>query len=122
MHAKDYIVTLNLDRYCERNMHISILSKKFRIMMYIFAMPGCSIKDAQAESGLSYRGFHMKLKEMLDSGLVVLDEDPSDGRKKRLNLGPNGLITSQFFQSNPLTGLPLGLDAAGADQGQRVAA
>jgi len=86
-------------------MHISILSKKFRIMVYIMAMPGCSIKDAHAESGLSYRGFHMKLKEMLDSGLVVLDDDPQDGRKKRLNLGPIGLKTSEFLRGNPLAGL-----------------
>lgn len=98
-------INLELDIYLQRNFRLSIFSKKFRIMMYVMANPGCSIKDAQAESGLSYRGFHMKLREMIDSELITLDEDPSDGRRKRMNIGPAGLMARQRINvANPHDG------------------
>jgi DNA-binding MarR family transcriptional regulator len=90
-------INLDLDRDFQRYFQLSIFSKKFRIMMYVMSNPGCSIKYAQAESGLSYRGFHMKLKEMLDAQLITLDDDPADGRRKRMNIGPEGRMAQQRF-------------------------
>lgn len=65
--------------------------------MYIMSNPGCSIKDAHAESGMSYRGFNITLKEMLEAELITLDDDPSDGRRKRVGVGPCGLVAKQYF-------------------------
>ena len=90
-------ITLELDRNFERHFQIGIFSKKFRIMMYVMVNPGCSLKDSQAESGLSSRGFHMKLKELIQAGLITLDDDPSDGRRKRMSIGPNGLVGQELL-------------------------
>jgi len=91
--------TLELDRYFRRAHQLNILSNKFRILLYVMSSPGCSIKDAQAESGLSYRGFQMKLGELLEAKLITLDDDPSDGRRKRMNVGPRGLAFEQHFRA-----------------------
>ena len=92
-------ITLEVDREFERHFQIGVFSKKFRIMMYVMVNPGCSLKDAQAESGLSSRGFHMKLKELIQAGLVTLDDDPFDGRRKRMSMGPNGLVGQALLRA-----------------------
>lgn len=89
--------TLELDRHFRRTYRLNILSIKFRLLMHVMSNPGYSIKDVHAESGLSYRGFHMKLREMLEAKLLILDDDPFDGRRKRVNIGSGGLMATQYF-------------------------
>lgn len=48
------------------------------------------MKDAQAESGLSHRGFYMKIREMAHNDIIVLSEGERDRRTRSLHVGRQG--------------------------------
>lgn len=99
-------ITVQIDRNFEKIFQVGILSKKFRIIRYVWENPGCDIQDARAESGLSARGFQIKLKELIEGGFLALQENTSDGRRKQMTIGFRGrealeYLRSQMFDESP---------------------
>ena len=99
-------ITVQIDRNFEKIFNIGILSKKFRIIRYVWENPGCDIQDARAESGLSIRGFQIKLKELIDGGFLALEENTSDGRRKQMTVGPRGHDALEYLRSLMLDDSP----------------
>lgn len=81
---------LEMDVNSQRESRLGIFSKEFRIILFVIKNPGSSIKETQGVSGLSPRGFYLKLREMTESGIIEIVEDKVDRRIRRLQLGPNG--------------------------------
>lgn len=90
-------ISVQIDRNFEDIFYISILSKKFRILRYVWENPGCDIKNARSQSGLSSRGFQIKLKELIEGGFLSLEENASDGRRKQMAIGHRGHEAREYL-------------------------
>lgn len=67
----------------EKVFGVECFSTDTRIILYVVENTACTVKDAQFASGLSHRGFYLRLKKLKDDGFVLLSGD-SDDRRKRL--------------------------------------
>jgi DNA-binding MarR family transcriptional regulator len=68
----------------EKVFGVECFSMDTRIILYVVESAACNIKDAQYSSGLSHRGFYLRLKKLVDDGFILVREDSSDGRKRLL--------------------------------------
>lgn len=82
---------LELDNQLQKTMRTPLFSRELRILLYVWKNQGCSIKDAQAESGLSQRGFYLKVREMMDNDIIVLSDGEHDRRMRSLSVGEGGM-------------------------------
>lgn len=68
----------------EKIFGIECFSTDTRIILCVVESGACNIKDAQYTSGLSHRGFYLRLKKLVDEGFIYVREDSTDGRKRLL--------------------------------------
>src|SRR5262245_47872159 len=68
----------------EKTFGIECFSIDTKIIIYVIETIACNVKDAQYASGLSHRGFYLRLRKLISEGFIVLRDDTSDGRKRLL--------------------------------------
>lgn len=73
---------MNVDKYIRKSHGFGVITIKMRILLYALLNPGRPIKDVQAESGLSHRGFYLNIQELIESQCVVISEDVVDRRRR----------------------------------------
>lgn len=80
---------------------ISAISQDASIILYVHTHPGCTIKDAQFNIGLSHRGFYLKLQKLAQGGYIASARDPADGRRRQLRVTAKGEAFVAALQTPP---------------------
>lgn len=62
-----------------------------RILYFVARRPGQRVSDLLATLGVSKQALHGPLKQLLESGLVLMQEDANDRRARCLSLSDEGL-------------------------------
>jgi DNA-binding MarR family transcriptional regulator len=81
---------LEADHAFQEKFGMNFIRPEAKIMFLLKQNGPLSIKEAMSFLDLSYRGFYILMRRMIEKGHVYIKADDSDGRVKRLVLADDG--------------------------------
>lgn len=86
---------LKIEHFFRQRFGLSFIKPEAKIILLLKEKGSLSMKETMSFLDLSYRGFYILVKRMIQNGIIFMEEDAFDRRVKRISLKDAGFCSAE---------------------------